>query len=226
MTTLTFSSIVVSGVLDGLNPCAFSVLISLVALLMAGVALGQAQPRLWRVGGAYVVGMFTTYLLLGLGILSAVSFLTRTHLPVRLMGLVVVILGLWMVKDAVLPGWGWRLGMPPRFHGAVRRALSRTTPAGLFLAGGLVGLCTVPCSGAIYLGILGLLAREPLPSRLGYLLLYNVAFIAPLVALLAAVANRRTLNQIGHWYLPNKGWAKAILGGVAIVLGFFILMTT
>ncbi len=50
----------------------------------------------------------------------------------------------------------WTLGMPARFHGAVRRALAQTTPVGLFVAGGLVGLCTVPCSGAIYLGVLAL----------------------------------------------------------------------
>jgi len=225
VSTLTFPALVISGLLDGLNPCAFSVLLSLVAILLAGVALGGAQPRLWRVGGAYVIGMFTTYLLLGLGVMSVVTVLTRTHLPVRLMGLIVVILGLWMVKDAVLPGWGWTLKMPARFHGAVRTALARTSPAGLFIAGGLVGLCTVPCSGAIYLGILGLLAREPLPTRLGYLLLYNVAFIAPLVVLLAVVANRRVLNGIGHWYLPRRGIAGAVLGAVAVVLGFVILLT-
>ncbi|HXF82237.1 MAG TPA: hypothetical protein VNN19_05740 [bacterium] len=149
MSPLTFPALVVSGVLDGINPCAFSVLLSLVAILLAGVALGGPQPRLWRIGGAYVLGMFVTYLLLGLGVMSVVVVLTRTHLPVRLMGLVVVFLGLWMVKDAVLPGWGWRLAMPARFHGAVRAALARTSPAGLFVAGGLVGLCTIPCSGAI-----------------------------------------------------------------------------
>ncbi|MDQ7842394.1 MAG: hypothetical protein QN141_03640 [Armatimonadota bacterium] len=226
MSPLTLSSIAVSGLLDGVNPCAFSVLLSLAALLMAGVAFGRAQPPLWRVGGAYVAGMFATYLLLGLGLLSAVSFLTRTHLPVRLMGLVVVILGLWMIKDAVLPGWGWHLGMPARFHGTVRRALARTTPVGLLIAGGLVGLCTVPCSGAIYLGVLGLLAGEPLPARLAYLLLYNIAFIAPLILLLALIANRRILNRIGHWYLPRRSWATGALGTLAVALGFAILLTT
>jgi len=226
VSTLTFSSIVVSGLLDGVNPCAFSVLLSLLALLLAGVAFGRARPRLWRVGGAYVAGMFASYLLLGLGLLSAVSFLTRTHLPVRLMGVIVVTLGLWMIKDAVLPGWGWTLGMPARFHETVRRSLARTTPAGLLFAGGLVGLCTIPCSGAIYLGVLGLLARESWRTRVAYLVLYNVAFIAPLVALLALVANRHTLNRIGHWYLPRRAWAAGALGTVAVVLGFAILLTT
>ncbi|HEU5299421.1 MAG TPA: hypothetical protein VFW08_08000, partial [bacterium] len=67
--------------------------------------------------------------------------------------------------------------------------------------------------------------REPLPTRLAYLLLYNLAFIAPLVVLLAVVANRRVLNGIGHWYLPRRGVAGAVLGVVAVVLGFVILVT-
>lgn len=211
--------------MDGLNPCAFSVLLSFVAVLLAGVTLGEARPRLWRVGGAYVAGMFVTYLLLGAGLITAVSFLTATHLPVRIMGIAVVILGLWMLKDALLPEVGWTLGMPARFHGLVRRALGQTTPVGLFVAGGLVGLCTVPCSGAIYLGVLALIAREPLPARLGYLLLYNVMFVLPLLAILAAVANRRTLNRLTHWYVPRKAVAKAVVGIFTVALGFVVLVT-
>ncbi len=113
-----------------MNPCAFTVLLSFVAVLLAGVALADARSRLWRTGGAYVAGMFATYFLLGAGLITALSFLTRTHLPVRLMGLAVVFLGLWTVKDAILPGWGWTLGMPARLHELVRRALVQTTPGG------------------------------------------------------------------------------------------------
>ena len=213
------------GLLDGLNPCAFGVLLSFVAILLAGVAMGEARPRLWRVGGAYVAGMFVTYLLLGLGLITAVTFLTRTHLPVRLMGFLVVALGLWMLKDAALPEAGWRLEMPAASHGLVRRMLAQTTPVGLFLAGGLVGLCTVPCSGAIYLGVLALLAQQPLAVRLPYLVIYNIMFVAPLLVLLTLVANRRTLNRIGHWYIPRKTPIKVVVGAFTVLLGFVVLVT-
>ncbi len=225
MTGLTFSVVAVGGLLDGLNPCAFTVLLSFVAVLLAGMALGGARPRLWRIGGAYVGGMFTTYLLLGVGLVTAISFLAQTHLPVRILGLAVVVLGLWMLKDAVFPDTGWPLGMPARFHSLVRRARAHTAPAGLFIAGGLVGLCTVPCSGAIYLGVLALLAREPLPVRLGYLILYNVMFVLPLLAMLAVIGNRRTLNAVAHWYLGRKTLAKGAVGAFTIALGFVVLVT-
>ncbi len=215
LSSLTPPAVIVSGLIDGLNPCAFGVLLSFVAVLLAGVALG----------GAYVGGMFLTYLLLGAGLITVVSFFAQTHLPVRIMGVVVVVLGLWMLKDVLLPEAGPALAMPARFHGVVRRALAQTTPIGLFIAGGLVGLCTVPCSGAIYLGVLALIAREPLGTRLGYLLLYNVMFVVPLLAVLAAVANRRTLNRLAHWYVPRKGMAKAAVGLLTVALGFIILVT-
>ncbi len=169
--------------------------------------------------------MFLTYLLLGLGVISVVAYLTRTHLPVRILGVLVVILGLWTIKDALFPGMGWTLAMPARFHGIVRKMLGQSTPVGLFAAGGLVGLCTVPCSGAIYMGVLALLAQQPLPARLGYLLVYNVMFIVPLLALLALVANRRTLNRIAHWYIPRKIPAKLAIGVFTVILGFVVLVT-
>lgn len=109
MSSLTLPAVLAGGLLDGLNPCAFSVLLSFVAVILAGVALtGDPRPHLWRAGGAYLAGMFLTYLLLGLGIIAAVSLFAATHLPVRLMGFAVVVLGLWALKDVVLPGGGAR----------------------------------------------------------------------------------------------------------------------
>lgn len=226
MSSLTLPGVVAGGLLDGLNPCAFGVLLSFVAVILAGVALTEdPRPYLWRAGGTYVAGMFLTYLFLGLGILTAVSLFTATHLPLRLMGFAVVVLGLWTLKDVMLPGVGASLAMPSRWHGLVRRALSRTTPVGLFTAGGLVGLCTLPCSGAIYLGVLALIAREPLPLWLSYLVIYNIMFVAPLLAVLAVVANRRVLNHIAHAYLQRKATLKATVGAATVLLGLIILIT-
>ncbi|MBI3998265.1 MAG: hypothetical protein HY355_04465, partial [Armatimonadetes bacterium] len=66
MSSLTLPAVLTGGLLDGLNPCAFSVLLSFVAVILASVALtGDPRPALWKAGGTYVAGMFLTYLLLG-----------------------------------------------------------------------------------------------------------------------------------------------------------------
>lgn len=225
MTQITLPAVLVGGLLDGINPCAFSVLLSFVGIILASVTMTDASPRVWRVGGIYVFGMFLTYLLLGLGMIGVIGWVVRMHLAVRLIAVVVVALGVWTIKDALLPRLGPQLAMPKVSYGLVRRAMSWSGPWGALAAGVLVGMCAVPCSGAIYVGVLALIATAPLSARLGWLLLYNVMFIAPLVALLALAANRRSLNRVAHWTIHRRVATKLAMGGATVLLGFAILIT-
>lgn len=225
MTQVTIPAVVLAGLIDGLNPCAFSVLLSFVAVIVSTVAIGGTAPRVWRIGGVYVFGMFAVYLLLGLGLIGVITPLVRLHLAVRLIGVTVVILGVWTLKDALLPGVGPALAMPRISYGLVRTAMRWSGTWGALGAGALVGLCAVPCSGAIYVGVLALLATAPLGNRFAYLLLYNLMFIAPLLALLALVGNRGSLNRIAHWAIHRRPISKLILAVTTIALGFAILLT-
>src|SRR5574340_969505 len=74
-------------------------------------------------------------------------------------------------------------------------------------------LCTVPCSGAVYLGVLSLLALQP-SALVGYsyLVLYNLIFVLPLVVILIAASARPTLNRLVHWNLHHKEWVRLALG--------------
>lgn len=223
--TITLPAVAAAGLLDGLNPCAFSVLLSFVAVILGTVAITQATPRVWRIGGIYVFGMFVTYMLLGLGLISVVAPLVRMHLAVRVIGVAVVALGLWVVKDALAPGWGPALAMPKISYGLVRAAMRWSGLWGALGAGALVGLCEVPCSGAIYLGVLALIAALPWTDRVGYLVLYNIMFVVPLLALLALVVNRASLNRVAHWAIHHRGPSRLLLGGATVALGFAILLT-
>ncbi len=81
-------------------------------------------------------------------------------------------------------------------------------------------------SGAVYLGVLSLLALQP--SALlgyGYLVLYNLIFVLPLVVILAAASARPTLNRLAHWNLHHKEWVRLALGGGVVVMGLLILAT-
>lgn len=225
MTSITLPVVLVGGLLDGVNPCAFSVLLSFVAVVLGAVALSRDTPQVWRIGGVYVLGIFATYLLLGLGVIGVIAPIVQMHLAVRILGVTVVGLGLWTLKDAVLPGVGPALAMPKAAYGLVRRALSWSGPGGALAAGALVAMCEVPCSGAIYVGVLALLAKAPLVERISYLLVYNVMFVAPLLGLLALVGNRQSYNRIAHWTIHRRIASRLILGGFTLLLGFAILIT-
>ncbi len=58
-----------------------------------------------------------------------------------------------------------------------------------------------------------------------YLVLYNLMFILPLVALLIAASARPTLNRIAHWNLHHKEGVRLALGSGVVLMGLLILAT-
>jgi cytochrome c biogenesis protein CcdA len=177
-------------------------------------------------GSIYIGAVFLTYLALGVGLLKAAEFFTRQHLPARLGALAAILIGLWMIKDYFLPDWGWKLQAPGRIGEIARTAAQKATVPALILGGFLIGLCTVPCSGAVYLGVLSLLALQPTAMLgYGYLLLYNIIFIMPLVVILILASARPTLYRLAHWNLHHKEWVRLVLGGGVVIMGLLILIT-
>jgi cytochrome c-type biogenesis protein len=241
LSELSLPAIIGAGFLDGFNPCAFGVLI-----LFATFALGLAARQSLATGGAapdvkgasrtvlglgafFVIGVLVTYFLLGLGLLTLLASLTDfggNHLPSRIAALVAIGLGLWMLRDVLLPDAPWKLEAPHALHARMRDWARVGSPAALFGGGVLIGLCTVPCSGAVYLGVVALLgASGTVAAGLGGLALYNLAYITPLVGLLVLASRPGLIRVINRWHLEHAGGTKLVLALVVLALGFAILLT-
>lgn len=228
---ITLPTVIVAGAVDGINPCAFTVLLLFVTALLTTLKAGEqnvkaTRGRLLGMGSIYIGAVFLTYLALGVGVLKAADFFTRQHLPARFGALVAILIGLWMIKDYFLPNWGLKLQAPAKVSEFAHKAAEKATVPALITGGFLIGLCTVPCSGAVYLGVLSLLALQP-TALLGfaYLLLYNVIFILPLVVILILASARPTLNHLAHWNLHHKEWVRLGLGAGVVIMGLIILAT-
>lgn len=228
---ITLATVVVAGVIDGINPCAFTVLLLFVTALTSTLQVGEdnvvrLRARMLGLGSIYIAAVFLTYLALGVGLLASMDLFTRQHLPARFGALLAVLFGLWMLKDYFLPELGWRLQAPGRVGTIARQAAKTATLPALIIGGFLIGLCTVPCSGAVYLGVLSLLALQPTALRgYSYLLLYNVVFILPLVVILIAASSRPTLVRLARWNVHHKEWVRLALGGSVVAMGLLILAT-
>jgi cytochrome c biogenesis protein CcdA len=231
---LTVPMVLASGVADGLNPCAFALLVlfatytlTLVNAVTAdGTTTLDARRRLLGAGSLYVGAVWITYFVIGVGLLSFLGWLGRDHLVARAASILALSMALWMLKDVFLPGVGPSMVAPAGTHGRVQKAMQRGGLGGMLLAGVLVGICTVPCSGAIYLDIIAVLhASDGGLTGLALLALYNVAFIAPLVALLLAVGNRRVLGKLGRWNRSNSPWVKAGLALAVIAMSFGLMVS-
>src|SRR5512139_3879651 len=228
---ITLPTVLVAGVVDGINPCAFTVLLLFVTALTSTLQSGEAnvkamRARLLGMGGIYIAAVFLTYLALGVGLLKSLDFFTRQHVPARFGALLAILFGLWMLKDYFLPEVGWRLQAPGQVGAVARRMARQATLPALVTGGFLIGLCTVPCSGAVYLGVLSLLSLQP--TRLqgySYLVLYNLVFILPLIVILVAASARPTLSRVAHWNLHHKETVRLVLGGGVVLMGLAILAT-
>jgi len=228
---ITLPAVVVAGVIDGINPCAFTVLLLFITAMTTSLQVGEQnvkalRMRLLGMGGIYIAAVFLTYLALGVGLLKSLDFFTRQHVPARFGALLAILFGLWMLKDYFLPDAGWRLQAPGQVGAVAHRMARQATLPALVTGGFLIGLCTVPCSGAVYLGVLSLLALQP-TALLGYsyLVLYNVVFVLPLVVILIIASARPTLNRLAHWNLHHKEWVRLALGGGVVAMGLLILAT-
>jgi cytochrome c biogenesis protein CcdA len=241
LSDLSLPAIMAAGFLDGFNPCAFGVLI-LFATFALGLAARQslattggppdvraASRAVLGLGVFFVLGVLVTYFLLGLGLLTAVAALTDfggNHLPSRVAALFAIALGLWMFRDILLPDARWKLEAPQALHGRMRAWARTSSPIALFGGGVLIGLCTVPCSGAVYLAVIAMLgASGTVGAGLGGLALYNLAYITPLVVLLVLASRPGLIRTVNRWHLEHAGGTKVMLAIVVLALGFAILLT-
>ena len=68
----TLPTVLLAGIVDGLNPCSFAIMISLAGIL----AIGGRKRRARIIGGlAFCAGTFVTYMLMGLGLMQALKAL-------------------------------------------------------------------------------------------------------------------------------------------------------
>jgi cytochrome c-type biogenesis protein len=231
---LTVPTVVASGFADGFNPCAFALLVlfATYTLTLVNAVTGDGTPtlearrRLLGAGSLYVGAVLVTYFIIGLGLFSFLAWLGRDHLVSRVAVVIALVMALWMLKDVFLPGVGPSMMAPGGTHGRMQKAMERGGLAGMLIAGVLVGICTVPCSGAIYLDVVAVLhASGGGLTGLALLALYNIAFIVPLLILLLAVSNRRVLGQLGRWNRANSPWVKVGLSLMVIAMSFGLMVS-
>ena len=126
---------------------------------------------------------------MGLGLYSAVEAAGVTRGIYIAVAVLALVIGLFNLKDYLWYGkWfvmevplGWR----PRLKGLIQGV---TSIPGAFLIGFAVSLFLLPCTSGPYIVILGLLAKtETRAAAMLWLVLYNVVFIVPMVAITAAV---------------------------------------
>lgn len=219
---LLLATVLLAGLLDGLSPCAFAVLLFLVAFLFA---IRRARGDVLKTGGAFVASVYISYFLIGLGLLRAFALAGQPHLIGKLGAFLLILLGLAGLYNVVVPSFPLRLTMSAGSWEVIRRWIHRATLPSAAIAGFLVGFCTLPCSGGIYVATLGLLTKaEMMLQGLGYLALYNAANIVPLVAILFSVGNRPVSLKLTQWERGSARHVRVAFALTEVLLGVAMLI--
>ena len=230
----TLPAVILAGIADGFNPCAFSIVIVLAGIL----AVGGRKRRARMLGGwAFCAGSFLTYMAMGLGLMRALraleSLRTVHNSVMAILALSLFVLAFLSVRDAFryrrakVPS-AITLQLPGRVKKLIR-AVAEASWSGptVFAAslgcGFLVTLLDSLCTGQIYVPVLALVSREPGAWRsFALLALYNLAFIAPLVAVFMLAAKGADSERMSRWSKRNVIPAKIALGFAFAVLGLLV----
>ena len=218
-------AIAAAGLLDGVNPCAFTTIIFLVAVLAVA---GRGRREVLVIGALFTVAVFLTYLAVGLGLFAALRAAAAVPIVSGILRWVLVAV---LVALAGLSLYDWlviRRGEPSKMllqlPSALKRQLHKSIHAqartaamagGALLTGFLVSIFEFACTGQVYLPTLAYLARtRGDASALGLLALYNAFFILPLLVVFAASVRGVTSARIAALYRARMGAVKI---GLAIV---------
>lgn len=214
-------AVVVTGLLDSVNPCAFAVILLLLAFLFT---IRKRREQILKLGAIYVAMIFLVYLAIGLGILSTVRLSEDPHFVARVGSYLLIGLGVLNLIEYRWPQFPIKLHMPAAAHRKVNQLLKVATVPATIGVGFIVGLCTFPCSGGVYVSIITLLnAKTTLAWGIAYLVLYNVLFVLPLVVILLAVGNRVTAKRWAAWERAHALQLRLWFGLVMIGLGALML---
>jgi len=229
---LLFLPVITAGLLDGINPCAFTTLIFLLAALSFA---GKGKREVLVIGLFYTASVFITYYLIGLGFFKtlrmAESFSIVSQVIHWLLFTALIVLSglsLWdyikirkgKTKDMILQ---LPLKMKQRIHKSIRTQTQSTALIGSsLLMGFFISVFELGCTGQIYFPTIAYLVQADKEIE-GYIFLaiYNVGFILPLFLVFFLTYKGISSERITRIFQDNMGKVK--LGTALLFLGLAML---
>ncbi len=231
-----FAGTLVTGLADGINPCAIATMIFLISFL---ATRKKSRREIFTIGLAYTTTVYITYFAMGLGLKGILEQLKNFYIVSQSIrwgafSLAIVVACL-SFRDAIVFGKtkdteNIRLQLPKavklRIHKVISGNLSGSSLViGSIITGFLVTLLEAICTGQMYVPyIVAMTQRENLRIA-GYLYLafYNFLFVLPLIIVMFLAYYGLKWNDLAKKTQKNMVIIKIILGlvmtGLAIYLG-------
>lgn len=235
-----------AGLVDGFNPCAFTVIVFFVSFL---TLMGYKRREMALIGSAYILAVFLTYLALGLGLFKIFYTLKGFYLVSKSIYFVIGALSIYLAYLALKDYTIYRktgntdamaLQLPRviknRIHKVVgdyyrrdhkgRKKALLGLGASALAVGFVISLLEAVCTGQLYLPTIVFVLKEgSLRARaLFYLIVYNIMFILPLVLVLVAALAGVSSKQFEGYARKHLGLVKLSMAAVFLALGLVLWM--
>jgi cytochrome c biogenesis protein CcdA len=227
-TNLNWFVLIGAGIIDSINPCAIGVLVFLLAYLLKS---GQKDKGLLIHGCTYLLAVFLTYLLAGLLLLPVIqsmrNFSTNAYLAIAV---IIGVFGLLELKEFFKPSKsGSIVEISPKYSAKIK-SISQNISNSLFTTFGLwvfVALVELPCTGAVYLAVLALMANSGLSfSNLTMLIIYNLLFITPLIIILILFYRGMKSEIIDGYIKKYKPYMRLLTGLLLLGMAAWMFVFT
>jgi cytochrome c biogenesis protein CcdA len=241
--------IIGAGLVDGINPCAFTVIVFFISFL---AMQGYGKRELTIIGLCFIFSVFMTYLLIGAGVFGFFYRMSHFWLLAKIfnysIGAFSIVLGVLAVSDFLkfrktgeTGGLALQLpkGVKNQIHKVIgmhyrvnkstesivyRRPLFKLIVSAL-ITGFLVSLLEAVCTGQTYLPTITFILKTTLLKlqALEYLLLYNFMFVVPLLAIFIFALFGVTSGQFSDFLKKHLLAIKILMAILFFSLGIFLV---
>ena len=218
---LKLTTVVITALVDSINPCAIGVLVLLVSTLLS---LYERKRRMLLVGTIYIATVYITYFVAGIGLLTVIHKLEINEMVGIMVAFLVIFLGLVDIKDFFFEGKGFSLTIPPSQVEKIKKYADQATIPAIIVLGFIVAAVEIPCTGGPYLAITTILADQFNLVAFMYLALYNLIFVLPLVIILLLTYYGSTALHINKWKNKYKKWMRLASGLLMVGLGILLIL--
>jgi hypothetical protein len=244
-------AIISAGLIDGINPCAFTVIVFFISFLFLQ---GYSRKDIAIIGLLFILAVFLTYLLIGIGLFSFLYRLSGFWLVTKIFNLFIgvssLILGGFAVYDLYkyrqggsteglilqLPqavknqihriiGWHYRKTDKVGDEGKSQKAHMWKLALSALTCGFLVSLLEAVCTGQTYVPTIAFIIKtnHQKMGAFGYLLLYNAMFIVPLLLIFLLALLGVTSMQFSHFLKRHLVTGKLLMAVLFFSLGIFLI---
>jgi len=244
---ITPLGVIAAGLIDGINPCAFTVIIFFISFLTLH---GYNSRMILAIGSSFILAVFITYILIGLGLFNFLFRLKEYWIFVKIIYIAGALLcfslaGLALydylrflrthktqelvlqlpqgLKDRIrrIIGFYYRKGK----DGADKKSSILRLILSAFIVGIIVSLFEAVCTGQVYLPtVVFVLKTTPLKLKaFFFLILYNLMFIVPLWLILLFALWGITSEEFARFTQRHIGTIKLLMMVLFLCLGIFLI---